>query len=118
MLDDISKNFGEYAPEYFMYNATAEKDDPPVSQRIRQFYLGDAAITQKNLNKFGEIFSDSIIGHGVHRLIEMAKDKIPVYYYHFDFIGERSLYEDPMGNPMGKSEEGTTHNINLTNFQK
>lgn len=43
------------------------------------------------MDQFGQIFSDSILGHGIHRLVELARQWTPVYYMRTDYIGQRTL---------------------------
>lgn len=78
----------EYAPELFLF-----KEDKIKSQRLKEFYLGEnvTKISKENIQRFGEIFSDAIIGHGVHRLVDLARHFTPVYHLRTDYVGERSI---------------------------
>ncbi|XP_030561928.1 esterase E4 [Drosophila novamexicana] len=88
LLHDIITNFNEYAPELFLYEYDAKK-----SRRIKNFYLGfdTNELNASNIEHLGQIFSDGIIGHGVYRLVELAREYTEVYYTRMDYIGKRSL---------------------------
>ncbi|XP_022222601.2 esterase E4 [Drosophila obscura] len=88
LLHDLGSNFEEYAPELFLYNY-----DTSISRRLKEFYLGSnvSEISADNIERFGSIFSDGIIGHGVHRLVHLVRHFTPVYYMRMDYVGKRSL---------------------------
>ncbi|KAH8412983.1 hypothetical protein KR009_007329, partial [Drosophila setifemur] len=88
LLHDLGSNFFEYAPELFLYSPNRS-----ISQRLKEFYLGEntSEINEENMVKFGQVFSDAIIGHGVHRLVELARHFTSVYYMRTEYIGERSI---------------------------
>ncbi|SPP85689.1 esterase E4 [Drosophila guanche] len=102
LLHDLGSNFEEYAPELFLYKENSEKS---ISRRLKEFYLGSntSEISAHNIERFGNIFSDTIIGHGVHRLVQLARHFTPVYYMRTDYVGERSLWAptDEQGKPLG-----------------
>ncbi|XP_073827135.1 esterase FE4 [Musca autumnalis] len=105
LLNDLSVSFDLYAPEIFLYKP--ESDDVPEEQlksrRLWNFYIGPekTPLNATNLKHFGEIFSDAILGHGIHRLVTLANNATPVYYYRTDYVGRRSLYPDNMGESQG-----------------
>ncbi|XP_017055884.1 esterase E4 [Drosophila ficusphila] len=88
LLHDLGSNFEKYAPELFLYNQNAI-----ISQRLKDYYLGSntTEINSDNIEQFGRIFSDGIIGHGVHRLVHLARHFSPVYYMRTDYVGERTV---------------------------
>ncbi|KAL7741882.1 hypothetical protein ACLKA6_012099 [Drosophila palustris] len=88
LLHDIYENFDEYAPEFFLFDY-----NPLKSRRIKEFYLGQGQkeLGPDNIENFGQIFSDGIIGHGVYRLVDMARKHTKVYYSRMDYVGQRSL---------------------------
>ncbi|KAH8274162.1 hypothetical protein KR044_013294, partial [Drosophila immigrans] len=88
LLHDINENFNDYAPEFFLFDY-----NPSKSQRIKNFYLGQQLkeLGPENIEDLGRIFSDGIIGHGVHRLVDMARKHTNVYYSRMDYVGQRSL---------------------------
>ncbi|XP_034668582.1 esterase E4 [Drosophila subobscura] len=103
LLHDLGSNFEEYAPELFLYEKNSQHS--AISRRLKEFYLGSntSEISAHNIERFGNIFSDAIIGHGVHRLVQLARHFTPVYYMRTDYVGERSLWEptDEQGKPLG-----------------
>ncbi|CAD6999387.1 unnamed protein product [Ceratitis capitata] len=97
LLDDINENFALYAPELLQLNST----DESKARTIRSFYYNTTDIYKYNLVGFGQMTSDAIIGHGVHRLVELARNFTDVYYYRFDYVGEKSEFPDSLGKPQG-----------------
>jgi len=97
LLHDLGSNFVEYAPELILY-----RKNSIISQRLKDFYLGNniSGINTENIENFGQIFSDGIIGHGVHRLVHLARHYTPVYYMRTDYVGDRS-----MSAPLGKDQK-------------
>ncbi|KAH8378176.1 hypothetical protein KR093_009833, partial [Drosophila rubida] len=100
LLHDINENFNDYAPEFFLFDYS-----PMRSQRIKRYYLGPNLkdLGPESIEAFGRIFSDGIIGHGVHRFVDLARMHTDVYYSRMDYVGQRSLSaplnaeREPMG---------------------
>ncbi|XP_041674974.1 esterase E4 [Drosophila eugracilis] len=87
LLHDLGLNFVDYAPELFLYS-----QNTVIGQCLKDFYLGNISeISSENVEEFGRIFSDGIIGHGVHRLVQLARHFTPVYYMRTDYVGDRSI---------------------------
>lgn len=60
---------------------------------MKDFYLGPDVeeLNATNIERFGQIFSDGIIGHGVYRLVQIARSHTNVYYMRMDYVGQRSV---------------------------
>ncbi|EDW12232.1 esterase E4 [Drosophila mojavensis] len=88
LLHDIISHFHDWAPELFLFDYNVGK-----SRRLKNFYLGRDVdeLNATNIERFGQIFSDGIIGHGVHRLVQLARRHTKVYYSRMDYIGQRSV---------------------------
>ncbi|XP_011180224.2 juvenile hormone esterase [Zeugodacus cucurbitae] len=99
LVDDINNNFGLYATDFLQFKITGNDDEK--MRRIREFYYNKTAITNKNLIGIGKMKSDGLIGHSMHRLVELAKKYTKVYYYRFDFVGAYSLYPNDAGMAKG-----------------
>lgn len=101
MLHDLAVSFDLYAPEIFLYKPedAATSSDQLKSRRMWNFYMGseNVFLNNTNLENLGQIFSDAILGHGVHRLVELSYNETPVYYYRTDYVGKRSQYPDNNG---------------------
>ena len=91
-------NFEKYAAEFFLHNFT----DPKKAEKVKTFYLGNKSIAEQNLTNFGEIFADTLINHGVHRLVDLARKHVDVFYYRFDFNGSLGAYVNWEGKSRGK----------------
>ncbi|ALC39049.1 CG3841 [Drosophila busckii] len=85
-------DYSTYELFLFDYNETK-------SRRLRDFYLGEelSELNETNVEQFGQIFSDAILGHGVHRLVQLAKQHTSVYYTRMDYVGQRSLSAPQIG---------------------
>lgn len=81
-LDDINNNFEQIAPRLFMYNQNAS-NTAHIGRTLKKKYLNNEPISEGNLRKLGEIFSDSIISHGVHRLVSLVRKHANIYYFMF-----------------------------------
>ncbi|KAJ8708871.1 hypothetical protein PYW08_010253 [Mythimna loreyi] len=70
-----------------------------AANKLKEAYLGakDLANDTATSEGFGKLYSDAIIGFGVHRLVNlMARHSSqPVYYYEFGYVGNSSHYVDP-----------------------
>lgn len=92
-------SFESYAPEIFLYQQETNNSKGAL---LKQFYLNDLKeFNSSNLYRLGEIFSDAILGHGIHRLVNLTYKHQPVYYYRMDYQGQRGLYTDNNGQPRG-----------------
>ncbi|XP_068140609.1 juvenile hormone esterase-like [Drosophila tropicalis] len=87
LLDDFNVNFVEYAPEMFTFDYNLTR-----SQKIKDFYLGDnlTQFNNENIEDLGRIFSDAILGHGIYRLVQLARKYTDVYYTRIDYVGQLS----------------------------
>uniref|UniRef100_A0A0A1X776 Carboxylic ester hydrolase n=1 Tax=Zeugodacus cucurbitae TaxID=28588 RepID=A0A0A1X776_ZEUCU len=92
LLDDMNDNFGLYATDFLQFKITGNDDEK--MRRIREFYYNNKTINKYNLAGLGKMKSDGLIGHGVYRLVKLAKKYTNVYYYRFDYIGDKSLYSN------------------------
>ncbi|XP_013103438.2 juvenile hormone esterase [Stomoxys calcitrans] len=103
LLHDLSVSFDLYAPEIFLYEPEPAGVASHKSRRLWNFYMGRHSneINATNIENFGEIFSDAILGHGIHRLVNLVYRDTPVYYYRMDYVGRRSLYLDNNGTARG-----------------
>ncbi|XP_028900980.1 juvenile hormone esterase [Zeugodacus cucurbitae] len=99
LLDDINENFSFYAPDFLQFNGT--NNSARKADELREFYYNKTEINKYNLLGLGQMTSDGLIGHGVHRLVELARKFTDVYYYRFDYVGEKSQFTDNSGNPQG-----------------
>lgn len=83
ILDGLNSDFEKIAPKLFALNPEAESTTH-VSQVLREKYLANEQITEGNLRNLGKLFSDSLICHGVHRLVSLVRKHTNVYYFMFD----------------------------------
>ncbi|XP_055851927.1 esterase FE4-like isoform X2 [Episyrphus balteatus] len=84
-LNDIDMNLEKYSREFFMHDF-GDPAEKKVEQ-LKTFYFKNQTMSKANLDRFGEALSDSFINHGVHRLVDLARKFVPVYYYRFDYKG-------------------------------
>lgn len=55
-----------------------------------------------NTGKYKQLFSDGVIGFGVHRFVKLAAAFTRVYYYRHSFVGRFSHVYYPSDKPYGK----------------
>lgn len=99
----MNYNFSGYLPEFLTIDPNAEDLDS-ISERLYKFYVGpNDQITEQNVAlNFGLMFSDAIISHGVHRLVELTRKDMEIYFYRFDYLGQYGRVVDANGKPFGK----------------
>ncbi|XP_055851925.1 juvenile hormone esterase-like [Episyrphus balteatus] len=90
LLNDIDFNLEKYSREFFMHDF----GDPIEGkvEKLKTFYFKNESMSTANLEKFGEALTDSFINHGVHRLVDLARKFVPVYYYRFDYKGSYGMF--------------------------
>lgn len=99
----MNYNFQGYVPEFLTIDPNSENLDT-ISNQLYNFYVGpnDMITTQNLFDTFGLMYSDGVISHGVHRLVELTRKDMEVYFYRFDYLGQYSILVGPDGKPFGK----------------
>ncbi|KAL5280263.1 hypothetical protein ACFFRR_004311 [Megaselia abdita] len=100
LLDDMNSNFKGYIPEFLTIDPNSP-DLHSISDKLYKFYVGsNGRITDQNITQnFGLMYSDAILSHGVHRLVELTRKDMDVYFYRFDYMGQYSLLTGLDGKP-------------------
>lgn len=108
ILDDINNNFEKIAPKLFALDPKAA-NTTHVSQVLREKYLTNEQISERNLRNLGQLFSDSLICHGVHRLVSLVRKHANIYYFTFDIESPFTFILLASHNPklMSKYERAT-----------
>ncbi|XP_075986140.1 carboxylic ester hydrolase-like [Anticarsia gemmatalis] len=109
LLKTMNDEWDRIAPISFMLpkeNATA------AARRLREAYLNNKKLEHNEDSRKGlaNLYRDSIIGIGVHRLANLMSrhSRLPVYYQEFAYFGNNSYYEDENGKPQGASHHDDT----------
>ncbi|KAJ0171720.1 hypothetical protein K1T71_012483 [Dendrolimus kikuchii] len=99
LLNTMNNEWDRIAPISFYLSPKTAKH---ASDRLKQAFLSGKPVSREPavLKGLENLYSDSIIGFGVHKLaIVMSKySKQPVYKYEFAYVGNNSHYVDPKTN--------------------
>uniref|UniRef100_T1P862 Carboxylic ester hydrolase n=1 Tax=Musca domestica TaxID=7370 RepID=T1P862_MUSDO len=85
--------FDKYAPIYFMYERSGPISSN-ISQQLGAYYLqGNPIEFPKSVEKFAEVYSDSLICFANHRFLQMIAEHVPVYNYLFNYKGRFNYFK-------------------------
>lgn len=90
----LNERFNEIAPVCFIYERDTKKSTE-ISETLRSTYFPFDKIDNRSFNGLSDLFSDSMIGYGVHRFVHLISNVTDVFYYKFSFIGRYSVFNYP-----------------------
>ncbi|KAL0810671.1 hypothetical protein ABMA28_010004 [Loxostege sticticalis] len=98
----MDKEWDRIAPISFLLPKEQAKEK---AQRLRQEFLAGRKLTNDSFTAdgLGKLYGDALIGFGAHRLANLMSKHSPhkVFYYEFNYVGNRSHYQDPVtGRPV------------------
>lgn len=65
-----------------------------ISQQLGAYYLqGNPIEFPKSVEKFAEVYSDSLICFANHRFLQMIGEHVPVYNYLFNYKGRYNYFK-------------------------
>ncbi|KAJ6649255.1 Juvenile hormone esterase [Pseudolycoriella hygida] len=97
----LDSNFSTYAPISFLYERNTNRSEE-ISAKLRQAYLNEASFDiQSSLTGLNHLYSDGVIGFGVHRFVKLASIFTRVYYYRHSYVGRFSHVYYPENKPFG-----------------
>lgn len=88
------------APRCFRYEHGTKRSEI-FGNVLRQSYLPHETIDVRSFAGLNHLFSDSIIGFAVHRLVHLISNQTDVFYYKFSYIGRFSVFNYPADKPYG-----------------
>uniref|UniRef100_A0A1B6FLE1 Carboxylic ester hydrolase n=1 Tax=Cuerna arida TaxID=1464854 RepID=A0A1B6FLE1_9HEMI len=94
LLRDLDRNWNKIAPHLLDYNYTVPTDELDyVSQRIRNYYLGNHSIDSDNKGDLVRMMSDRLFVVDIDRAarLQAVATKSPVYFYYFTYRGKYSI---------------------------
>uniref|UniRef100_A0A182NP54 Carboxylic ester hydrolase n=1 Tax=Anopheles dirus TaxID=7168 RepID=A0A182NP54_9DIPT len=101
LRQELDENFDTLAPILFLF----ERHTPEslnISRMLRARFLGAAPLSLNNsLPGLNYLFSDGLIGFGMHRLVALASKYTTVYQYKFSYVGRYSHLYYPEYKPYG-----------------
>lgn len=84
----LNAKFSEFLPADLKFDSEDEKEQ--VAKDVKEFYFGDKAISEENILKYVDYFSDVLFAYStlrsVNLLVESGHDQI--YLYEFSFTDE------------------------------
>lgn len=87
-LNEIKEDFSNI--QQFLHYPDDHPDREIIGQTLRSLYLGNEEISSENCLRFGQVFSDNIVGHPVHRFVSLTQYHTDVYYYFFNHFNQTS----------------------------
>ncbi|XP_055371593.1 juvenile hormone esterase-like, partial [Condylostylus longicornis] len=87
LVAELNENFDLLAPQYFGYNFSNMEESKNISYHLRDFYFKNQKIGFETETNLGNLFSDALIVHGVHRFVQLASQYIDVYFFRLDYRG-------------------------------
>lgn len=96
LLQEFEKNFTDIAPICFLYEKGTQRSQN-ISERMRQRFFMDG-ISKRTLEN---LFADSYIRFGVHRLIDLLTfhQDFPIYVYQSSYRGRFSHFNNSLTEP-------------------
>jgi len=83
LFERLDKKWNEVAPTLFIYKDTAADEKDTVSQKIRESYFGDKAISEETFPELTNVFMDRFMGFGIVVMSQLYSKHAPVYLYLF-----------------------------------
>ncbi|KAJ8888197.1 hypothetical protein PR048_007684 [Dryococelus australis] len=108
--EEINKEYERVYPIAFIYERGTERSRN-ITGELRSFYLHDMDVENTTSNGLGPMYSDGLVGFGVHRTSKILPcvNSKPVYYYKFSFPGRYSYaYLPGTTTPFGVSHHDET----------
>ncbi|CAB3225667.1 unnamed protein product [Arctia plantaginis] len=109
LMNTMNNEWERIAPISFLL---PKENSETAVRRLRESYFNNKKLENntESLEGLQNLYRDSIIGFGVHRLANLMcrHSKQPVYYLEFAYIGQDSYYEDADGKPQGASHHDDT----------
>lgn len=100
LLKQFNENFEEIAPICFSYERGTDLSKA-LSSAFRKFYFPLDTIDARSFSGFNFLFSEGIIGYGVHKFVHLVTNFTDVFYYKFTYLGRYSSFRYPSQLPYG-----------------
>lgn len=100
LLKKLNDDFEETAPCCFIYERNNARSKA-FSKLLRDYYFPYDTIDVRSFAALNHVYSDSIIGYGVHRFVHLISNDSNTYYYKFSYIGRHSVFKYPHDKPYG-----------------
>ncbi|KAL9898541.1 juvenile hormone esterase-like [Glossina fuscipes fuscipes] len=105
----FNKDFEKVAPIHLLYETNTEKSRL-ISRKLKEKYLNNQSLVfPGSVEKFGQLYSDGVIGYSYHRFLDMVSKHMPVFSYLFTYKGRYSHFINPSTN----QTEGAMHHDEL-----
>lgn len=94
-LELFDKDLARLVPRNLVENPEAPEAQE-AAEDIRQFYFNGQRLSMENLDNFVDLFSDyhfNIDLHYASEIIAKSKRTAPLYFYRFDYVGDRNMYK-------------------------
>ncbi|GLV44898.1 uncharacterized protein CBL_14529 [Carabus blaptoides fortunei] len=110
--EEMNRDFERVFPISFIYERDTERSKQ-ISRALKKSYFDDKNITPALVTPLAQLYSDGIIGFGVHRIVDLVSitSSKPVYYYRFAYKGRYTHFYLPDTNDT--VPYGTVHHDDL-----
>uniref|UniRef100_A0A1A9WY03 Carboxylic ester hydrolase n=1 Tax=Glossina brevipalpis TaxID=37001 RepID=A0A1A9WY03_9MUSC len=94
----FNEDFEKLAPIHLLYERNTERSRQ-ISKMLREKYLNNQPLAfPESVEKFGELYSDGVIGYSYHRFLDMVIKHVPVFTYLTTYKGRYSHFTNPTSN--------------------
>lgn len=94
----FNKDFEKLAPIHLLYERNTEKSRL-ISRKLKEKYLNNQSLVfPDSVEKFGQLYSDGVIGYSFHRFLDMVSKHTLVFSYLFTYKGRYSHFINPSTN--------------------
>ena len=92
-VKEFEENFEKFGPLMFGFHDGQAEAPKVMAKKVKDFYLGDAAMDQSVAGNLVDAISDSSYAHPIDTAakIHAMKSAAPVFVYHFGYRGKHSL---------------------------
>lgn len=97
----LNENWDDIASTCFYFNGNEFRSTEEIARALRKFYFPFDIIDVRSFNNLNNLFADSIISYGVHKLVHLVNTFVDAYYYKFSYIGQLSTFNFPRHYPFG-----------------
>ncbi|XP_063229237.1 juvenile hormone esterase-like isoform X1 [Bacillus rossius redtenbacheri] len=101
--EEVNNDYEQVYPISFLYERETQRSRF-ITNELRRFYLNNMDLENTTYNGLGLIYSDALVGYGVHTSSKVlpARSSKPVYYYKFTYPGRYSfVHLDGTTQPFG-----------------
>ncbi|XP_050353711.1 esterase FE4-like [Nymphalis io] len=88
----MNNNFTDFLPGNLIFRNEEERDN--IANKIKHFYFGDEPVSEKNILKYVQYFSDVLFTYGTAKAVKLQVEagNNQIYLYEFGYADENNDY--------------------------